>query len=84
MYPYFSINRAMFNSTNGKNIINRIPSERILLESDYPFVKINNKPFSVTEIDKVIELLAKNRNCDTDEMHFQLNNNFRNIIKNNY
>lgn len=35
---YFSINERMFQSINGKKIIERIPIERIVLESDAPFV----------------------------------------------
>ena len=34
----FSINGAMFNSTNGQNLIRHIPPANILLESDAPFV----------------------------------------------
>lgn len=35
---YFSINHAMMNSTNGIKIIRALPADRILLESDAPFV----------------------------------------------
>jgi TatD DNase family protein len=41
---YFSINYAMTQSENGKKIINHIPIERILLETDGPFIKVGNKP----------------------------------------
>ncbi len=37
---YFSVNEAMTVSKNGQNIIDRIPRDRILTESDAPF---NNK-----------------------------------------
>lgn len=77
---YFSINRAMFNSINGKKIISHIPFDRILLESDYPFVKINGKSFRVTDINEVVDLLAKNKNCEYDDILSQLNNNFKNIL----
>lgn len=43
---YFSINYNMTKSLNGKKIIQRIPNERILLESDGPFTTIDGKPFS--------------------------------------
>lgn len=41
---YFSINYAMAQSENGRKIINSIPIERILLETDGPFIKIGNQP----------------------------------------
>jgi TatD DNase family protein len=41
---YFSINYAMTQSENGRKIIERLPVERILLETDGPFIKIGNQP----------------------------------------
>ena len=40
---YFSIGPAMLNSQQGLKVISWLPKERILLETDGPFVKINNK-----------------------------------------
>lgn len=39
---YFSVNEAMTISESGKNIISRIPQNRILTESDAPFNKYAN------------------------------------------
>lgn len=39
---YFSINEAMTLSTSGRRIIEKIPDERILTESDAPFNRKNN------------------------------------------
>ncbi len=39
---YFSINEAMTLSASGKNIIEKIPKDRILTESDAPFNRKNN------------------------------------------
>ena len=41
---YFSINYAMTQSENGRKIIEGIPVDRILLETDGPFIKIGNQP----------------------------------------
>ena len=35
---FFSINEYMLNSPNGRSIIQRIPVERLLVESDAPFI----------------------------------------------
>lgn len=35
---FFSVNEYMLNSPNGRSIIQRIPVERLLLESDAPFI----------------------------------------------
>lgn len=78
---YFSINNAMFNSNNGLKIINHIPTDRLLLESDYPFVLNKNKsPFKVTDIGETVNNLAKLKNKDYDEILSILNNNFRRLL----
>lgn len=43
---FFSINYNMTKSANGKKIIEQIPTERILLETDGPFTMNNNEPFT--------------------------------------
>lgn len=50
---YFSINYAMTKSESGKKIISRIPVDRILIETDGPFVKFANAP-STPLIAKII------------------------------
>ena len=52
---YFSINPAMINSKSGKKIIDRIPPERILTETDGPFIELNDKevlPRDVSIVEK--------------------------------
>src|SRR5690606_31942578 len=41
---YFSINYPMTQSESGKKIVRRIPIDRILLESDGPFISLESKP----------------------------------------
>lgn len=50
---YFSVNSSMLASVKGRKIINRIPIERMLIETDGPFGKFNNKsinPYDLQEI----------------------------------
>ncbi len=77
---YFSINYAMVNSSSGKKIIENIPNERLLLESDSPFVLINKKAFSTLEVDKIIIKLAIIKNISFEKMLQILYNNFKNIL----
>lgn len=78
---YFSINNAMFNSNNGLRVINHIPTDRLLLESDYPFVINKDKtPFRVIDINETVSNLAKLKNKDYDEMLGLLNINLRKIL----
>ncbi len=80
---YFSVNYAMFNSESGKKIIKNIPDNRLLIESDAPFIKLNkNKYFNTTDIEKIIIKLAEIRNISIDDMSIILSNNFKNILVN--
>lgn len=40
---YFSVNPSMLTSIKGKTILNQLPTDRILFETDGPFVKYNKR-----------------------------------------
>lgn len=61
---YLSVNTAMISSKSGKRIIERIPRERILLESDNPFVKIGNVPSKPSDLVRVQDFLTRNMNVE--------------------
>lgn len=78
---FFSINYAMLKSDNGKKIVNNIPNERLLLETDSPFVMLDkNTHFRTLDIDKVITELANFKNMDVEEMKIILSRNFKSIL----
>lgn len=37
---YFSVNHAMLNSESGRKIVENIPNDKLLIETDCPFVNI--------------------------------------------
>lgn len=63
---YFSINEAMTNSNSGRNIINKIPRNRILTETDLPYNKKSNIANAIF-------------NCGLSECLIQ--SNFKTLIK---
>ena len=78
---YFSINYSMVNSNTSKELIKLIPLERLLLETDAPFVKFNNKPFSMLGIKNIVKELAFMLNLDQLDMKTILWSNFKTLIK---
>ena len=52
---YFSVNHAMLNSESGRKIISNIPDNRILIETDSPFISINGHTYRPSEIGKIVE-----------------------------
>ena len=80
---YFSINSAMCKSTNGLKIINHIPTDRLLLESDYPFIlKTDKTSFRVSDISETVANLAKIKNINYEEILRELDDNFKNLLIN--
>lgn len=77
---YFSINYSMVKSNSGKELIKMIPLDRILLETDAPFVRFDNHPFSMMNINKIIEKLSFILQKNKDEVSKVLWNNFKNLI----
>ena len=77
---FFSINPAMINSKNGKKIIERIPADRILTESDGPYVMTKGKPAEPKDVRLIIERLKSIWNKSFDEIDQIVQRNFRTII----
>lgn len=80
---YFSVNFQMTQTKNGKLIIKNIPLDRLLTESDGPFVKINNEANSPLFIKNTLSELAKIFNLLPDEIMKIVYNNFCKILTKN-
>lgn len=52
---YFSVNIGMLKSTNGQKILQKLPLNRIIIESDGPFTKYKSKVYTSKEIGKIYE-----------------------------
>lgn len=77
---YFSFNPAMIKSKNGIKIIERIPPERVLTETDGPFVKIGNRtvfPKDVSFVEEYLSVIWKMNKYDTSK---NIKNNFYKLI----
>lgn len=77
---YFSINYSMTNSVSGKKIIKEIPVERLLLESDGPFIKYKEEVFIPSHNIHTVTNLSKLLNIPQDQMIGIVNKNFRSIL----
>ncbi|MEB9672731.1 MULTISPECIES: Qat anti-phage system TatD family nuclease QatD [Bacillus cereus group] len=77
---YFSINQEMVRSKNGREIISRLPEERILIESDGPFTRGINKDYKVQFIDDIVQELCHIKNYDVEKIYELLKNNFKELL----
>lgn len=77
---YFSINFAMTQSKNGINIIKNIPTDRLLLESDSPFIGVNRESLIPFDFNSTIIEIAKIKNLTLHDLNNNLYLNFKNLI----
>ena len=77
---YFSINPAMIRSKKGRNIINRIPLDRILTESDGPHIQLKNQSVRPIDIKGVLEVLGDIWGLSFQEVNGQVWSNFMKLL----
>lgn len=78
---YFSINSAMAVSRKGQKIIELIPKERILTETDGPYLKVNNRPAEPMDVRLSLNYLSKIWMLSPEETEVQVENNFNYIMR---
>jgi len=55
---YFSVNSSMIASAKGKSLIQRMPRDKVLTETDGPFVKVASRPARPADVSGVVKQLA--------------------------
>jgi len=77
---YFSINPAMAKSLNGQQIIKKIPLDKLLTESDGPFIQNQQSPYSPLDIPILVNHLAKMLAMDINNLGKQIWMNFKYLL----
>ena len=78
---YFSVNPAMVKSESGKKIIQRIPFDRLLTETDGPFIEEEGKTIMPGKVESVIQYLALLWNMNTADVQLRISSNFQQMIQ---
>lgn len=79
---YFSINANMINTESGRKIIGQIPIEKLLIESDGPFTKIDGRKYTYDKLGNVYMLLENLLKLDSEKTREQISQNFRDLNEN--
>ncbi len=69
---------------HGVNIVSELPLDRILTETDGPFIKIGSQPTTPLNISTVLEDISKIRDESYDKVQVSINNNFLTITDDLY
>ena len=77
---YFSANHAMTLSATGRATIETVPRDKLLLESDGPFVRIDDTPSGPGDVQRVVRHIAGVWNAPASEVERQLDANFATVL----
>lgn len=80
---YFSINQQMFRSGNGRKLIEHMPIDRILMESDAPFTKGLEKNYTTNFMKEIYKEVSVIKGVSIDELQMIFKDNFRRILTKN-
>lgn len=79
---YFSINYQMTKSKNGQKIIDSLPINQILLESDGPFTSMNSKKFTPLMIENILQGICNlKKDYKSEHVKNLILNNFYDLIQ---
>jgi TatD DNase family protein len=78
---YFSINPSMTSSKKGKAIIEQIPRDRILTESDGPFIEIEGRQIVPKDIQIAEHVLAEMWGTDSSVVRKTVMRNFQRLME---
>lgn len=77
---FFSVNPAMVVSEKGRNIISRIPQDRMLTETDGPYTSVNNRQVLPQDVNVVLRHLQQLWKIPLEEVERIISRNFMKII----
>lgn len=78
---YFSINHQMIKNKSGRNIINKIPLNKLLIESDAPFTYNMNKEYTINFNDEIVNYIAELYHQDIDTIKKKVKINLKELLE---
>jgi TatD DNase family protein len=78
---YFSVNPSMVRSAKGRALVLRMPAERVLTETDGPFVKVGGRVARPKDVLEVVQQLGIIWNLPTDNASERVLQNFRSLLQ---
>lgn len=73
---WFSVNPSMIASQKGMEIVSRIPRDRVLTETDGPYVTIGKRPAQPPDVGRVLASLAASWGMSLTDAELQVHKNF--------
>jgi TatD DNase family protein len=78
---YLSNNTEMLRNPKSRTLVERLPLDRLLTETDGPFIERNGRPLRPRNIPATVDALATLRNISLDKMKSTLVQNLRAMLQ---
>ncbi len=78
---YFSVNPAMMRSDRGRTLVSQVPRERVLTETDGPFVSVDDAPALPYQVHLVVDELARLWGVSPDEARSTVRQNLSAVLR---
>ncbi|NWD07102.1 Qat anti-phage system TatD family nuclease QatD [Pseudomonas gingeri] len=78
---YFSINIEMLKSTKHRALVASLPLDRMLTETDGPFVLADGRPLAPRDVSDVIQAIASLKELDQEMVANQIVSNLGNLLR---
>lgn len=78
---YFSINAAMLKNPRHLTVVSTIPINRLLTETDGPFTKTGSRPSKPSDVEVVVEKLARLHNVAPATIAATVRDNLRTLLE---
>jgi TatD DNase family protein len=78
---YFSINPEMLRSSKHQAMVSEIPADRVLTETDGPFVQADGRPIRPRDVARTVAALAALRGTSTETMAGQIVSNLAALVR---
>jgi TatD DNase family protein len=80
---YLSINHQMLISKNGRSVIQATPHDRVLTETDGPFIKLDGRDIKPSDIRLTEKGLSEIWGMNTEDVALRIRENLKNLLTQN-
>lgn len=78
---FFSVNEKMLSSPNGRRVLGAIPDDRLLTETDGPFVERSGQPIGPGDVGPTLHAIANVRGISAPVVQSKIVENLRNVLR---
>jgi len=77
---FVSVNPAMVRAATGQAVVSRLPRDRVLTETDGPYVRVGSRPARPADVAVVVEHLSSVWDLTREQVAATLYKNFRSVL----